>query len=407
MIKFPPFFASLSLAALDASQIPPMHPAMPPRGIFRLWAAALMAIGAGHPVMAEQNAKPQLAVEEFIGGTGASASDIVRKCLERSGKFELSPRIGQWLVRASSSAGRIDGALVATNGSVLFNNHYDSADLLDNAKAYADDIIDALTGERGIALSRIAFVSDQSGAKEIYICDSDGQRVQQITRDRSVSVSPSLGPGGALLAYTSYVSGFPDVYVTSMKDGTRQRIISSPGTNSGAAFSHDGTRLALTMTHDGDPEIYITTVGGSRSKRVTESKSVEFSPAWAPDGERLVFCSDATGSPQLYICPRRGGDPERLATGVAKCTDPDWNADGHLIAFTAWKGGDKSVALYEMETGRTRTVLANASHPSWAPDGRHLVAVQSNALVVFNVVTGSKERILSGMGKISEPAWSR
>jgi TolB protein len=161
------------------------------------------------------------------------------------------------------------------------------------------------------------------------------------------------------------------------------------------------------MTHEGDPEIYLTTVTGSRSKRLTESRSVEFSPAWAPDGERIVFCSDATGSPQLYIIPRRGGEPRRLATGFAKCTDPDWSADGRLIAFTAWRGKEKSVAAYEMETGRTRILLPGAADPCWAPDGRHLVAVQANALVVFNVNTGKKERILDGMGKISEPAWSR
>ncbi|HWB06840.1 MAG TPA: hypothetical protein VG796_27695 [Verrucomicrobiales bacterium] len=380
---------------------------MPLRRILRLLAAVLLAIGTGQPARAEQNAKPRLAFEEFMGGTGTSASEIVRKYLDRSGKFTISPSIGQWLVRASSSAGRIDGALVASNGSVLFNNHYDGPDLLDNAKAYADDIIDALTGERGIALSRIAFVSDKSGAKEIYVCDSDGGRVQQITRDRSVNVSPSLSPGGLYVAFTSYVSGFPDVYVTRMSDGSRRRIISTPGTNSGAAFSHDGSRLALTMTHNGDPEIYIATREGARSKRLTQSRSVEFSPAWAPDGERLVFCSDATGVPQLYICPRTGGAPERLATGGVKCTDPDWSADGHLIAFTAWRGSDKSIAVYEMETGRTRTILANAAHPSWAPDGRHLVAVQSNSLIVVNVATGAKERILSGMGGISEPAWSR
>jgi TolB protein len=389
---------------------------MPPRGIFRLWVAALIVIGAGPSARAEQHAKPQIVIEEFIGGTGASAAEIVRKSLERSGKFSVHPKVGQWLVRASSSAGRIDGALVATNGSVVFNNHYDSLDLFDNAKAYADDIIDALTGERGIALSRIAFVSDKTGSKEIYICDSDGQRIQQITRDRSVNVSPTLSPGAGIVAYTSYLSGFPDIFVTRMSDGLRQRLISSPGTNSGAAISHDGSRLALTMTHQGDPEIYITSVKasesagvvvGGRSKRLTESRSVEFSPAWAPDGERLVFCSDATGVPQLYICPRRGGDPQRLDTGPGRCTDPDWNADGHLIAFTSWRGRDKSIAVYELETGRTRLVLSNASDPSWAPDGRHLVVVQSNSLVVLNVATGAKDRIVSGVGNVSEPAWSR
>ena len=161
------------------------------------------------------------------------------------------------------------------------------------------------------------------------------------------------------------------------------------------------------MTHGGDPEIYLTTVTGSRSKRLTESRSVEFSPAWAPDGERVVFCSDATGVPQLYLAPRRGGDPERLATGIPRCTDPDWNADGRFIAFTAWRGGERSIAVYEMETGRTRILLPGAADPSWAPDGRHLVAVLSGDLVVVDAATGTRERIVSGMGPVSEPAWSR
>jgi TolB protein len=161
------------------------------------------------------------------------------------------------------------------------------------------------------------------------------------------------------------------------------------------------------MTHSGDPEIHVTPVTGGRSRRVTESRSVEFSPAWSPDGERLVFCSDATGSPQLYVCPRQGGAPERLATGIASCTDPDWNADGRLIAFTARQGGGRSVAVYELESGRTRIVLTGAADPAWAPDGRHLAAVQAGELVVLNVATGKKEKIVTGMGRVSEPAWSK
>ncbi len=378
-----------------------------PRAPLSLWAAAVFVIRTGQPAGAEPHAKPVISFEEFIGGTGGSAAKLVRASLEQSGRFTLAAAAGQWQVRGGSSAGRIDGALSGPKGSIVFNNHYTSTDLRDNANAFADDIVEAVTGEPGIASSRIAFVSDQSGFKEICVCDSNGARVQQITRDRSLSVSPTLGPGGLLMAHTSYVSGFPDVYVTNLRDGDRQRVVSAPGTNSGAAFSHDGTRLALTMTHEGDAEIYITTVTGGRSRRLTESRSVEFSPAWAPDGERLVFCSDATGSPQLYIVPRRGGAPERIAAAATRCTDPDWNADGRLIAFTAWKGGSPSIALYEMESGATRTVLHGASDPSWAPDGRHLVAVQAGGLVVLNVTTGTKAVIVSGMGKISEPAWSR
>ncbi len=377
-----------------------------PRGYLPSWAATVLVILTVQPATAGQPPTPVISFEEFIGGTGGSAAKLVRGALEQSGRFTIAGT-GQWQVRASSSAGRIDGALIGPKGTVTLSNHYDSADLRDNAYSFADDIVETITGEPGIARSRIAFVSDTTGFKEIHICDSDGGRVQQITRDRSLNVGPTLGPGGILMAHTSYTSGFPDVYVTNLYDGDRQRVISAPGTNSGAAFSHDGTRLALTMTHEGDAEIFVTTVTGGRSKRLTESRSVEFSPAWAPDGERLVFCSDATGSPQLYIVPRRGGAPERLATATARCTDPDWSADGRFIAFTAWKGNSPAVALYEMETGTVRTVLGGASDPCWAPDARHLVAVQSGNLVVLNVLTGSKKAIVSGMGKISEPAWSR
>jgi TolB protein len=358
------------------------------------------------PVAAQAGGRTELMFEDFPGGTGGSAAKLVRQSLERTGRFDIAASAG-WHVRASSSAGRIDGALVAASGKVIFNNHYDWPDLRDNAAAFSDDIVEAVTGGTGIAMSKIAFVSDRTGHKEISTCDSDGGRVQQITRGGTVNACPSLGPGGLIMLHTSYASGFPDVYVTNLRDGDSQRLISAPGTNSGATFSADGTRIALTMTYEGDPEIYTTTISGGGSKRITESRSVEFSPAWAPDGERIVFCSDATGSPELYIVPRKGGAPERLATGVAKCTDPDWNADGHFIAFTAWNGNNRSVAVYELETGRTRIVLPGASDPTWAPDGRHFAAVQGGDLVVFDVSTGKKEKIVTGLGRISEPAWSR
>jgi len=364
-----------------------------------------LALLAG-PVAAQAPAKTALLFEDFAGGTGRSAAKILRKSLERTGQLQVADS-ASWHVRASSSAGRIDGALITAGGKVIFNNHYEWPDLRDNAAAFADDIVEAVTGGTGIAMSKIAFVSDRTGRKEIFLCDSDGGRLQQITRDGAVNVSPSLGPGGLLMVHTSYASGFPDLYLTNLNDGDRQKLISAPGTNSGAAFSADGTRIALTMSHEGDPEIYIAPVSGGRSRRITESSSVEFSPAWAPDGERIVFCSDATGAPQLYVVPRKGGAPERLATGVARCTDPDWNADGRLIAFTAWNGNHRSVAVYELESGRTHTVLTGAADPSWAPDGRHLVAVQGGDLTVVNVSNGKKEKIVTGAGRVSEPSWSK
>ena len=373
-------------------------------------AAALLSGALTCPASAApDSARLPVVMEEFIGGTGRSAGGLVTAALERSGRINLKAEAGaqHWIIRAGSSAGRIDGALVSPGGKVLFNRHYDLSDMRHNAHAFADDIVEALTGEPGIAFTRIAFVSDKTGSKELYVCDSDGQQVVQVTRDGGVNASPSMGPGGELMAFTSYTGGFPDVWTIDLGDGERTRIVSAPGTNSGAAFSRDGNRIALSMTHEGDPEIYVTTEKGGRSKRLTESRSIEFSPAWAPDGERVVFCSDATGSTQLYIVPRRGGEPERLETGISRCTDPDWSPNGRHIAFTAHRGSERSIALYDMETGRTEVVLKGAADPSWAPDSLHFAAVKDGDLIVYNLPAGRTDRLLTGMGRISEPSWSK
>jgi hypothetical protein len=39
----------------------------------------------------------------------------------------------------------------------------------------ADEIIEAVTGRKGIAGGRLALVGTRSGKKELYICDADGQ----------------------------------------------------------------------------------------------------------------------------------------------------------------------------------------------------------------------------------------
>ena len=354
-----------------------------------------------------QAAPLKLVMEEFMGGTGKSAASLIKTALMKTGDFDLDEESGQAIIRGSSSAGRIDGALIATSGQVLFNNQYDYGDMRQNAWAFADDIQQAITGTAGIASTSIAFVSDVSGAREIYITSPDGKRVKQLTRDRSISLSPALGPGGRLLAHTSYAGGFADVYVTNLENGARQKIFSAQGTNSGAAFSQDGTRLALSMSYEGDPEIYTAQVNGKGLRRLTESLSVEFSPAWAPDGQRLVFCSDASGSPQLYVKARKGqGAAERLDTGYKSCTGPDWSPNGQRIAFTGSKGRSKTVAVFDLGSGTATDLLSGAEDPAWAPDARHLAAVMDGALIIIDTRTGKHEKVLT-YGKISEPTWAK
>jgi len=61
---------------------------------------------------------------------------------------------------------------------IIFRKTYRLGDPPDRwaVHAFADDIVLFLTGERGVSQTRIAFVGDATGNKEIYLVDYDAPR---------------------------------------------------------------------------------------------------------------------------------------------------------------------------------------------------------------------------------------
>jgi TolB protein len=331
---------------------------------------------------------------------------VLQNDLDLSGAFQIvQDSLASYVVGGTAGSGSLQGRVTDRNGSVVLSKTY-SGDDRSVAHQFADDIVETLTGTPGIATTKIAFVATASGSKEIYLADYDGNSSRRLTTDRSISVAPSLGPDARNLAYTGYQSGYPDVYIIDVASGARQRAVSAPGTNSGAAISPDGGRMALTMSKDGNPEIYVTGIRGGGAKRLTRTKGVESSPTWSPDGRELIYSSDDGGSPQLYRISAGGGGPRPLNSGFGYCTDPSWSPDGKRVAFTVRSGGGFSVAVMDANGGGARVVAAG-QNPVWGRNSRHLIYSTGSSLNLLDLNTGRTTTIVSGLGKVSEPTWSR
>lgn len=383
------------------------------------WAALLILVGpwAGY---AQSNEIPEITITgqrgyplvltQLEGAAGAMAAPALKGDLQRSGAFRFVQAVeGAFIVQGHAVDGRLEGRVLDPENKVLLNRAYQSAPMDQLVHRFADDIVLAISGKPGIAASQIVFVSNSTGKKELFISDCDGRNVRQITRDNSISVSPSLSPDRTRLVYTSYLNGFADIYLIDLASGKRDRIISQPGTNTGATFSPSGDRLALTMSFPGNPELFVTGLNGGNAKRLTRSKSVESSPAWSPDGKRLIYVSDASGRPQLYLTDAGGSRPEPLSTGYAYCVEPDWSPDGNRIAFNVRENGVFNVAIHDFQNKVTKTLTSgsNAEGPVWGADSRHLIYVQENSIYLHDTESGRRERIVNNLGQISELAWSR
>jgi TolB protein len=348
--------------------------------------------------------KINLTISPLSGSEGANTTKTLQTDLTLSGYFILGGN-ASYIVRGTAAGGSLQGQVVDRTGGIVLSKTYNGS-ARENGHRFADDIVETLTGHKGFATSKIAFIGTRTGKKEVYVADYDGSNVRQFTHDGVISVHPSISPDGRRIAYTGYQSGYPDVYVIDLASGTRNRIVNFPGTNSGAAFSPDSSRVALTVSKDGNPELYTVTAGGGSARRLTRTRGVESGPTWSPSGDEIIYSSDERGSPQLYRISASGGQGQSISTGHGYCTEPNWSPDGKKIAFNVRGSGGFEVAVLDLTGGGTR-VVSSGENPAWGADSRHLILAQDGALYLLDTVTSRKNKILDGVGKITEPSWSR
>jgi TolB protein len=348
-----------------------------------------------------------LRLDEITGSTGASAAKALTAQLRATGEVRVIEKEARFTLSGDSVGGRLNVKLHDRAGKLIFERTYAAPGLTDNVKALTDDVLFAVTGRQGLASSQIAFVSDVSGTKQVYVCDADGGNVQQVTRHPHGAVSPALSPD--FLAFTGYGTGFPCVVLVDMGAGMERQVASTPGQNSGAAFAPDGRSLALTMSFIGNPEIFVLDLPSSNAICVTESVGTPSSPSWHPDGQQIIFSSNEGDGPQLYVVEIASeASAQRWPCGYRYATDPEWSPDGKQVAFTTRSGTDYAVAVASYPGGSARIVQkGGAQHPSFSPDGRSLAYVQNGQLWAHDLTTNKRRSVVSGRGTISEPRWMR
>jgi TolB protein len=343
------------------------------------------------------------------GLTGECLS-VLRFDLEIAGFDLTTTEQAQYVVGGNQSAS-LQGRLTdRISKAPVLERVYSGGSVRAQAHAFADDIVEKLTGRKGIARTRIAFRAEANRNSEIYLADYDGHAPLALTQDQTISRDPAWAPGRRMLYYTSYKSGNPCVYSHDLQDGSRRVIAAYPGLNTGATVSPDGRRLALILSRSGSPDVYVADADGGNLRQLTFTKEDESSPCWSPDGRTLCFTSRVSGRAALYLLPAEGGSMRRLeATGAINTTEPDWSPDGKFIAFTEQRGGFQISIV--PAGGGSAAVLTTGEDPSWAPNSRTIVFTRRvggrRVLSLLDVPTKRVKDTRQVSGSCSQPVWAK
>ena len=263
--------------------------------------------------------------------------------------------------------------------------------------------------------NQIVFVSDRTGASQLHVMTGNGDVVQLLETTPGPKTDPVISPDGKRIVFT----------VGTLQDGTASPlwIVNSDGsglkqlTSDGAidvrpTWSPDGSQIAFTSTRDGNAEIYVMRADGTEQTNITNNPADDDTPAWSPDGSTILFGSDRDDvgeEGKVYSMTTSGGSVTPLVDGY----DPEWSPTGTRFLFER----AAQVWISESATGSSvRKVTTDKNFhftAGWSPDESTLVFASDSTgkeeIWTVNSADGGDATQLTADsdGESWTPNWSR
>ncbi len=276
---------------------------------------------------------------------------------------------------------------------------------------------------------QIAFASDRTGIPQIWLVNSDGSNLQQLTNLPDGACQPDWSPDGSQLVFVSPCKERQDKYENSglyimNADGSGLTPLPTvPGGDYDPAWSPDGRYIAFTSLRDGYPQIYVYDLVTEETRRLTETRSDVWAryPAWSPQGTQIVYTVRRVSVYQIWYMTSNGDLPTQLTRSNPNLWDfqPVWSPDGKVILFSQSKAQPGAISWvaslrYDDRENAVSTRL-DAIQPlpvqdlDISPDGFWLIFesnVDNNFDIYMSTLTGGHQtRLTDNPAYDFDPAW--
>jgi Tol biopolymer transport system component len=224
---------------------------------------------------------------------------------------------------------------------------------------------------------KIVFESTRSGSYEIWVCDSNGTNLIQLTSFDRTTGTPRWSPDGRHIAFDAHIETHSDIYVTGAEGGSPRRLTTGTSDDVIPSWSRDGRWIYFASDRTGDRQVWKVPAEGGEAVQVT--KQGGFAAFESPDGKFIYYAK--FDSPGLWRVAVEGGEEAPVLDQPKLGYWGYWAVvDGGIYFVNVEVKQHPVIEFFSFATGRVRQIAAMEKEavlgsPGFAisPDGRWIL----------------------------------